>query len=310
MPPTKRKFYGGPIFGGKRHKADYTHLARHRAAAAIQSRFRSYRARRRRFTGRVQAAVRRGEPQQYYIKNLLNQTAVTQAPYSYDISNIYYNKTDQGLPNPKWYRSSNKVYVQNMHLNVRVTASKDDFNKVCICLVRHKRSAPIDSNDLQTLQAVPPAVIPQLTLDEAPFMPINQGSAGAINPTAVDLNFGSTTANANVDALASFFNPKVIDLLWHKTVTVQPLKSNVVPGATSNVTFPTGWPYIREFDFNKKFNEVWSFPSPPAGTAGDQVYPIINNKCYSLIVWSDSISSSASHPIVDCSMRLSFKDKD
>lgn len=279
------------------------------AARTIQRRFRKYKSRN--FTNRVQNAVRRGEPQQYCIKNLLNQTAVTQAPFSYDISNIYYNRTDAGLPNPKWYRSSNKVFVQNMHLNIRVTAGKDDFNKVCVALVRHKRSAPIDSTDLQRQTLVPvPSVIPQLQLDEGPFLPIAQNSAQSINPTAVDLNFGYTNQNANVEDLASYFNPKVVDLIWHKTVTVQPLKSAVVPGATSNVTFPTGWPYIRDFEFNKKLNEVWTFPSPPAGTAGEDIFPIVNNKCYSLICWSDSISTSSSHPIVDCNMRLSFKDRD
>lgn len=293
---------------GKRRKYN-----RSSAASRIQSAWRRRRfalRKRRVFTRRVQSAVRRGEPQQYHITNLMNQTAVTQAPFSYDISNIYYNRTDDGLPNPKWYRSSNKVFVQNLHMNFRITAGKDDFNKVCVALVRHKRSAPIDSSNLQRSQVAPPAVIPELTLDEGPFLPINQGSAQAVNPTAVDLNFGYTARNANVEDLASYFNPKVVDLIWHKTVTVQPLKSAVVPGATANVTFPTGWPYIREFEYNKKMNEVWTYPSPPAGTAGFDQFPIVNNKCYSVIAWSDSLSTSSSHPIVDCNIRLSFKDRD
>lgn len=280
------------------------------AATRIQRAFRRRNVSRRRFTGRVQAAVRRGDPQQYYITNLLNQTAVTQAPTSYDISNIYYNRTDAGLPNPKWYRSSNKIFVQNLHLNIRVTATTDTFNKVTFALVRHKRSSPLLNSDLQTVQALPPCTVPQLGLDEGPFMPINQGSAAYLNPTAVDLNFGSLTRNANTEALATFFNPKVVDVMWTKTVTVQPLVNKPPPGATANATFPTGWPAIREFEFNKRLNEQWTFPSPPAGSEGYNQYPTVNNKCYSLICWSDSISSSADHPYVDCSMRLSFKDRD
>jgi len=312
MSGYKRK-YSSNFAGANKRRRTWTRWDRryqpNHAASMIQ---RSWRARRGRsgFTGRVQRAVRRGDPQQYYIKNLLNQTTVTQAPYSYDISDIYYNKTDQGLPNPKWYRSSNKVYVQNLHLNIRVTAGKDDFNKVCVALVRHKRSSPLLNSQLQATQVLPPCTIPQLGLDEGPFMPINQGSNNAINPTAVDLNFGSLTANANVEDLASYFNPKVVDLIWHKTVTVQPLASFPGPAATANVAFPTGWPFIREFEFNKKLNETWTFPSPPAGTAGNDVFPVVNNKCYSLICWSDSITSSTSHPSIDCNMRLSFKDCD
>lgn len=278
------------------------------AARRIQKAFRARRARSGRFTRRVQTAVMRGEPQQYFIKNLLNQTSVTQAPSTYDISNIYYDVSQAGLPNAKWYRTSNKIYVQNLHLDIRVTAGKDDFNKVCVALVRHKRSEPITDAMLQQGQITPPATIPQLQNVDSPFLPINSGS-GAV-PPQVDLNFGYTNRNANVEALASFFNPKVVDLIWHKTVTVQPLKSVPVQGATANVTFPTGWPYIREFEYNKKMNEVWTYPSAPAASAGNDVFPVVNNKCYSLICWSDSISSSASHPIIDCSMRLSFKDRD
>lgn len=314
MPPMKRGYGGSyygtpkrPRYGGFVSRA--LKMAPATAASRIQRAFRRRRAARGRFTRRVQTAVMRGEPQQYCIKNLLNQTSVTQAPSTYDISNLYYDNSATGLVNSKWYRTSNKIFVQNMHLDIRVTAGKDDFNKVCIALVRHKRSEPITDVMLQQQQLTPPCTIPQLQNVDSPFLPINSGTTGG-PPPKVDLNFGYTNRNANVEALASFFNPKVVDLIWHKTVTVQPLKSAVVPGATANVTFPTGWPYIREFEYNKKMNEIWTFPSAAQQTAGTDVFPTVNNKCYSLICWSDSISSSASHPVVDCSMRLSFKDKD
>lgn len=298
----KRKSYGGKSYSlppPKRRR--YT---RHSAATRIQTAFR-----RRNFARRVSSAVTRMEPQQYHVKAVLNQTSVTQAPTVYHFSNVYYNNTGAGAQNPKWYRGSNRIFVQNLHFDIRVQAGKDDFNTVCVALVRHKRSEPITDAMLQQTQITPPATIPQLQQVDAPFLPINTNPGGGA-PPMIDLNFGYTARNANVDALASFFNPKVIDLVWHKTVKVQPLAALPGPAATANTTFPTGWPYIRDFEYNKKLNETWVFPSAPAGTAGDAVFPTVHNKCYSLIVWSDSLSSSASHPTMDVNLRMSFKDRD
>lgn len=290
----------------------YSSVQRNRMASRIQRRWRRRRASNARFSRKVQHAVRRSDPQQYSIKNLLNQTAVTQAPSAYDISNIRYNISATAIPNAKWYRTSNKVYVNNLHLNIRVQASKDDFNTVCFALVRHKRSEPITDGMIQASQTLPgvPATIPELKAVDAPFLPINSGPD--FGAPEMDLNFGYVARNANVDTLASMFNPKVVDLVWHKTVKVQPLYASA---ADPQVAFPTGWPYQRVFEFNKKMNEVWTFPSAPGGTVGSDVYPTINNKCYSLIVWSDSMAPNpeppgTSHPIVDCAMRLSFKDQD
>lgn len=167
---------------------------------------------------------------------------------------------------------------------------------------------------IQKQQLLPvPATVPQLTTVDSPFLNVLSGynAAGSVPPVC-DLNFGKPTTNANVDALATFFNPKVVDLIWHKTVKVQP---QYAIAADPQVAFPTGWPYIRDFEFNKKFNETWKYPSSPAGTTGYNTFPTVNNKCYSLIVWSDSIQPTpeppgTSHPIVDVSMRLSFKDQD
>lgn len=284
------------------------------AATRIQRAWKRRRGRvaQRQFTGRVQSAIRRGEPQQYYVTNLLNQTAVTQAPEVYSISNLYYDNTVNAVNNPKWHRSSNRIFVQNMHLNIRVTAQKDNFNTVCVALVRHKRSEPITQTMIQRQQLLPvPATVPEMTAVDRPFLNIMSGynPAGSIPPVC-DLNFGKPTTNANVDALASFFNPKVVDLMWHKTVKVQPLYAEA-PATGANIAFPTGWPYIRDFEYNKKFNETWKYPSSPAGTTGYNTFPTVNNKCYSLIVWSDSIAvPGGSHPIMDVSMRMSFKDID
>lgn len=284
---------------------------RRTAASQIQRAWRKRRFRTRHtsrgFQRRVTTAVRRTEPQQYFVKNVMNQTVVTQAPTVYNFSNIYYNLTGSGVANPKWYRSSNRIFVQNLHFNIRVQAGRDQFNTVCVCLVRHKRSEPITDAMLQQTQITPPATIPQLQNVDAPFLPINTNASTPAVPPAMDLNFGYLARNANVDALASYFNPKVVDLIWHKTVKVQPLFS---PAADPQVAFPTGWPYIRDFEFNKKMNETWTFPSAPAGSSGNGVFPTVHNKCYSIIVWSDSISSSASHPSMDIQMRMSFKDID
>lgn len=308
MPPSKRKYdsyYYTSGQGAKRPRYGNPR-ARALASATIQRYFRGYKSRKS-FTRRVTRAVRSTEAQQYCVKNLLNQTSVTQAPTVYHISNIHYDNTGAGANSPKWYRNSNRCFIQNLHLNIRVTGGRDDFNTVCVALVRHKRSEPITDAMLQQTQITPPAVIPQLQNTDAPFLPINTNAATPATPPAIDLNFGYTARNANVDSLASFFNPKVIDLIWHKTVKVQPLFN---PAVAPQVAFPTGWPYIRDFEFNKKMNETWVFPSAPPNSSGNGVFPTVHNKCYSLIVWSDSLSSSASHPSMDVNMRLSFKDQD
>lgn len=294
--------------------------SRRRAATQIQRawRQRNFRVIKRRssrgFQRRVTAAVRKTEPQQYHVMSVMNQTPVTQAPSVYHFTNLYYDNTAHAPANPKWHRSSNRIYVQNLHFDIRVQADRppaDAYSSVCIALVRHKRSEPIVDNMLQANQPnigpnQPACVIPQLKMVDAPFLPINE-QAGNQPPPQMDLNYGYSNRKASVESLASYFNPKVVDLIWHKTVKVQPLYQQA---ADPQVTFPTGWTAVKEFDYNKKLNETWVYPSAPADTVGFDVFPTVHNKCYSLIAWSDSISSSASHPMMDVQCRMSFKDVD
>ena len=290
-------------------------VSRHMAAVKLQAAFRGRRTRKalakkrvthRRFVSKVNRAVLSKDPQQYYLTPVMPiGTQVTQAPQAWDISGLYYNQTSAALPNAKYYRTSNKIKVNNMQLNFRVKADRDSYNKVTLILVRHKRSGPVLNADLQQTQLVPPATIPQMQAEDVPFLPINANDP-PFNPSNINLGFGSTTLTADPESLANFTNPKVVDVIWKKSVMVQP---RVTTSDPLTLAYPTGFTFEKHFTKNIRLNEIWKYPNPPQDTSGNGVFPY-NNKCYSIIAVSDSISSSASHPIVDCSMRLSFKDLD
>ena len=282
------------------------YASRRRAAMTIQRRWRRRKyVKSKNFRSRVNRAVLSYDPQQYYLRAITNQTAVTQSPFSYDLTGLHYDVSPNAIPNPKYHRSSNKIKVQNLQLNFRITAGKDLYNKVTLMLVRHKRSTPILQTDIQ--ETVGGQDIPRLTGNDLPFLPVMNNSPAGAN---FNFNFGVTpTGIADTEALACFTNPKVVDVLWTKSVMVQPKQfSSATPGAV-NPTFPSGFTFQKHFSINKKLNEIWKYPQPPADSTGNDLFPY-NNKCYSIIAVSDSLSTSTSHPILDLTMRLSFKDLD
>ena len=293
------------MVGGKRTHVRNVYSRRYRAARTIQRRFRARRA----FSRRVNSAVLSRDPQQYYLRAITNQTAITQSPYSYDLTGLHYDVTGNAIPNPKYHRSSNKIKIQNLQLNFRVTAGKDTHNKVTVMLVRHKRSEPIVQADIQDTVTTPSGTetIPLLTQNDKPFLPLMNNSPTGAN---FNLNFGTgPTGIADTEALACFTNPKVVDVLWTKSIMVQPQYFSPGAGGTPPPTFPAGFTFQKHFSINKKLNEIWKYPQPPVNTSGNDLFPY-NNKCYSIIAVSDSLSSSTSHPLLDLTMRLSFKDLD
>lgn len=257
------------------------------------------------FARKVNNAQLSYDPQQYYLRSIMNNTAVTQAPTTYDLVGLYYDVSNSAIPNPKFWRSSNKIMVQNMQLNFRVNASTDTYNKVSIMLVRHKRSEPILNTDIQDNVGGGSGTIPLLTANDVPFLP-TMGD----NPSSANFNFRfGTAAVADPESLYHFTNPKVVDVIWQKHVMVQPKSSRTAGQTAPFDTYPSGFTFQKHFTHNQKLNEIWKYPQPPEGTTGNSVYPY-NNKCYSIICTSDSLSTSADHPTVDCTMRLSFKDLD
>lgn len=289
-------------------------VSRHMAAVKLQAAFRGRRTRKalakkrinhRHFVSKVNRAVLSRDPQQYYFVPIMPiGTQVTQAPQAWDISGLYYNQTSDAPVNCRYYRTSNKIKVQNMQLNFRVKADRDSYNKVTLILVRHKRSGPVLNADIQQTQLVPPCTIPQMQAEDSPFLPINANDP-PFNPSQINLGFGSTTLTADPEALANYTNPKVVDVIWKKSVMVQPRINTSDPPQT----YPTGFTFEKHFTKNLKLNEIWKYPQATQNTSGNNSFPY-NNKCYSIIAVSDSFSTSASHPVVDCSMRLSFKDLD
>lgn len=280
------------------------------AAKKIQKAFRRYKTNKN-FKKKVLSANLSYEPQQYYLTPIMTRTAVTQAPFSYDLTSLWWtNKpVDNPMPNPKFYRSSPKIRVQNMQLNFRVTANTDSYNKVSIMMVRHKRTEPIVAADIRHDDGT--NLIPLLLNNDKPFLPTmtNTGSG----TSTFNFQFG-IAAVADPESLYNFTNPKVIDVLWKKHIMVMPpSKDNDDP--TSNIrTYPTGFTFQKHFTKNIKLNEIWKYPTPPPESNNDDnpLFPY-NNKCYSLICTSDSLQPNAgggNHPIVDCFMRLSFKDLD
>jgi len=292
---SKRKYNGG--YSRSVRRRTYRPY-RHTAATRIQRAFR--RRRTGTFTRRVQRAVISREPVQYDTK-LLFDDDVTQAPIIAHIPNLFFNN-DPAVTNvqEKNMRTSTVVKALNMNLQFRINAGKDGFNDVTLMIVRHKRSEPIEQADLRNANNVEP----ELTKNDHPFMNLRTG----VPAPSVVLNFNAGATKAMPDMLTKYTNPKVVDIMWSKTVTVQPL-ANTNPAGSEPTTFPSGWKWKRDFEYNHRFNEVWKFPTAPPLTSDRTMFPY-NNKCYSLIAVSDSLATSASHPTLYANMRLSFKDID
>jgi len=288
--------------GLKRKLGERSGAPKYVAAVRLQRAFRKRRKTSGGFTKKVRSAVMSREPVQYNLKNVIDSEPITQDPVAYQLSDIYFDNTADSVANAKLYRTSNKVKVMNMNLQFRILAGKDAYNVVTLMLLRSKRSSPITNDDIQDISGGP-----LLTAEDKPFMKLSTTLTNYDMPSFL---FGSSATEwPATDQLTKYTNPKVCELMWSKTVTVQPMwKTNPTP-TTTMTTFPTGFTFKKEFEYNHRFNEEWKFPEAPEDTQGRDILPY-NNKCYTLVAVSDSPSDTQSHPVVLCNMRMSMKDID
>lgn len=255
---------------------------------------RRYRGGRRRgnqpFARRVLGAVRRNEMCQY---SLFGEDARRVSISPVILNNFSALKYTKLMPNAKYIRTANKVYAKTLTLNLKVAPS-DEYNLVCIALVRYKRSDPMTNADLQDPNPI--TLGPLTTSDDKPFMPCQQPAAP--HYTQVVLNMRTNAAGtANPFFLQDFWNPKVVDVIKKWNVTLQANPPDI------GVTYP----FIKSYDFVHRFNEQWKYAESPNEDPPARPEPY-NNKNYYLVAWSDS--KIANHPFISWSSRLSFKDVD
>ena len=261
------------------------HTKRIKSASKIQKAWRKRRANRN-FTRNVQTAVLRGDPVQYRLYGVDRQT-VSQAPIV--VLNCSNLKASTQVSNAMYLRTSRKIKPLGITFRFRVDMQDAPFNQVCWALVRHKRAEPIVSTDLNN------GVGALTTSSDKPFLPLDDGTGYNENIT----NMTGTSNFAHPSMLLKYFNPKVVDVLKTWTANVQPVTQ--LPGLQN---FP---PY-KEYDYHHDFKgEIWKYPEIREG-ATTTPFPY-NNKCYSIIGFSDSVTAT-SHPTLTVSARFSFKDMD
>ena len=236
------------------------------------------------------SAVRRNEMCQY---SMFGADAMRLSISPAIINNFSALKYSKLLPNAKYIRTASKVFAKTLTLNLKFAPS-DEYNLICIALVRYKRSEPMTNADLQDPNPI--TLGPLTTSDDKPFMPCQKDTAP--HYTQVVLNMRTNAAGtANPFFLQDYWNPKVVEVIKKWNITTQSNPPDV------GVTYPM----IKSVDFVHKFNEHWKYAESPSADPPDRPEPY-NNKNYYLIGWSDS--KIANHPFVSWASRLSFKDVD
>lgn len=238
-----------------------------------------------RFNRNVRAANLKGQPMQYRLYGVDRDPSYQKPEILMHISNI---KALQENTNPMYYRTSMRIKPISLTLQFRVDAQDTPFNQVCVALVRHRRSEEIVAADIQDGQGA------LLDNNNKPFLPI------AAAPNTNITNMDGTSNFAHPKMLLKYFNPKVVDVIKTWTVNVQP------DTQTPNQNFHPyrEWTYVHKF----KQGEVWKYPNMRNPEQQETTFPY-NNKCYSLLHWSDSGTLTAS-PAVSCAARFAFKDID
>lgn len=248
------------------------------------------------FRRKVNRAVLSKDPLQYTLQGFdVNSNpslaAVSTTPQIIAaFSNVPFNNE---IANAKFCRTSQKILAKNLSCQFEFAAS-DNYNKICMAFIRHKRSDPLINSELQAQGAG--AVGPLTTLDNKPFLPCTQNSNHYYNTTPLNMDNLNPAAVANPQYLNDMWNPKVIEVI--KTWNVQ--LQTPAEGAT--------YPGLRKYTFFHKFNKTWKYQnavSQDDTNRGTQTY---NNQNYYLVAWSDS--KVAAHPLMSLSYRLTYKDLD
>ena len=294
-------------------------VRRNTAAARIQrawrrNRFRKgYRmARYKKFARRVNAITLRKDPTQYRLFSTNDTSATPDTAYVgisqtpivlLNLSDLKFNNENTSA---KYVRTAPKVKVMNMLLRMSILAQDSPFNRVSVALVRHKRTEPILNADIQA--ALGGALTTQ---NDKPFLPSTTATNNNTQPNDIGCNMTGLNPGANPFVLNSLgWNPKVVQVVKKWDVIVQP-QWRAIAGGDTPTSYQAGqtYPLIREIEYNHSFNEVWKFPSKTSTNNLTESFFPYNNKCYSLIAFSDSVSGS-SHPAISAHVRLSFKDLD
>lgn len=273
--PNWRKGVQGP------QRRPRAHLRRTIAARRIQRAFRS----RKGFRKNVNRAVLTTHPMQYRLYGI-DRSSVSQAPtVLMNLSNL---KASTENTEPMYLRASRKIKPMSWTMRFRADYQDAPFNQMCFALIRHKRSDPVVSADINNgLGAL-------TTSTDKPFLPLDD--AGGYNENVTNMTGVSTFAHPSF--LLKYFNPKVVDVLKTWTVNVQPTTQD----PNQNFTPFREWTYTHRFK-----GETWKYPEIREGTVSTP-FPY-NNKCYAIVGWSDSVAAT-SHPEISIACRFSFKDLD
>ena len=300
--PSDLRSYFGP----------FKRVRRSWAAGKIQRAWRRKRVARRRLARKVTAITLAKDPVQYRLFST-NDTSVTpDTPYVgisqtpivlLNLSDLKFSNENANL---KYVRTSPKIKVMNMLLRMSFRAQDAPYNRVSVALVRHKRTEPIVNADIQG--AISGALT---TEDDKPFLPSTTDTNNNTQPNDIGCNMTGLNPAANPFVLNALgWNPKVCEVIKKWDIVLQPQwrgigGGNVATSYQAGVTYPM----MREVEYNHKFNEVWKFENKTStNNLTESVFPY-NNKCYSLIAFSDSVSGTA-HPSMSAHVRLSFKDLD
>ena len=266
---------------------------RRTAARKIQSAWRkrrSFKMRNKNFTRKVNKAVLSKEPMQYNIFG--KQSALSQVPIVLaSFSNLFF---DRSSANQLYFRTSTKVKPYNLHLDFRFDAVDSPYNVITVALVRHKRSEEITNADLTPSAPATGALTNQ---NDKPFLP------STLAPNSSVANMTGISTQAHPEMLASLLNPKVVEVIWTKSVVLQPQWTQSDGRPAGNT-----YPMTKMLSKNIKFKpQIWKYQTQADGDT-TATFPY-NNKCYQILAWSDSVSGT-SHPTVNMNTRLSFKDLD
>lgn len=306
--------YKGPFNSRTSYSRARTLYFRNRkisAARRIQRAFRRSRKPSKTFRRKVNSVALARDPVQYRLFSTNDTSATPDTPFIgisqspivlLNLSDLKFNNENSNL---KYCRTSPKIKVMNMLLRMTFLAQDQPYGRVSVALVRHKRSEPIVNADIQS------GLGARTTEDNLPFLPSSTATNNNSFPNDLGHNMTGTNPSANPFVLNNMgWNPKVVQVVKTWDITLQPQWRAIGGGATAT-SYLAGntYPMIRDIEWNHKFNEIWKYENRTSANNLTESFFPYNNRCYSLIAFSDSIAGSA-HPALSASVRLSFKDLD
>lgn len=225
----------------------------------------------------VQSAITKMVPQKYrFFGRTVN---VTSAPQILNLSNIPFT-TDESA----WKRNSQKVKLQNLSYHFQIKP-ENDYNRVRVAIFRYKRSYQLTAAAMGQSDGGMNTICNIQT----------QATGGVDNPfhNSNDSTAGNTSDMSTTTPTLPWFNPRVADVIFDKVFEVNQAT------ATSTV-----WPPEVYWNQSLSINKTLKYPMSDSDVAQNT----INNRDYYMACWSDSASNSATHPTLNYTFKLSFKD--